>query len=67
MIPLFTPIMAAWVLSLAPNLERMFLTRLVTVSSVIDSRSAICLFRIARGDQPQDIDFRFRTPREDWR
>ena len=37
MIPLFTPIMAAWVRSLAPNLERMDLTRLFTVSSVIES------------------------------
>ena len=37
MIPLFNPIMAAWVRSLAPNLERMFLTRPLTVSSVIES------------------------------
>ena len=37
MIPLFSPIIAAWVRSLAPNLERMDLTRLLTVSSVIDS------------------------------
>jgi hypothetical protein len=35
MIPLFMPIMAACVRSLAPNLERMDLTRLLTVSSVI--------------------------------
>ena len=37
MIPLFNPMMAAWVRSLAPNLERMDLTRLLTVSSVIES------------------------------
>ena len=37
MIPLFKPIIAAWVRSLAPNFERMFLTRLFTVSSVIES------------------------------
>ena len=37
MIPLFSPIIAAWVRSLAPNLERMDLTRLLTVSSVIES------------------------------
>jgi len=41
--PRFTPIMEAWVRSLAPSLERMFLTRPLTVSSVIDSLSAICL------------------------
>ena len=35
MIPLFRPIIAACVRSLAPNLERMDLTRLLTVSSVI--------------------------------
>lgn len=37
MIPRFRPIMAAWVRSLAPNLERMDLTRLLTVSSVMES------------------------------
>ena len=37
MIPLFKPIIAACVRSLAPNLERMDLTRLLTVSSVIES------------------------------
>ena len=37
MMPRFNPIMAACVRSLAPNLERMFLTRLLTVSSVIES------------------------------
>ena len=37
MMPRFTPIMAAWVRSLAPNLDKMFLTRLLTVSSVIES------------------------------
>ena len=36
-IPLFNPIIAACVRSLAPNLERMHLTRLLTVSSVIES------------------------------
>ena len=37
MIPLFRPIIAAWVRSLAPSLERMLLTRLLTVSSVMES------------------------------
>ena len=37
MIPLFIPMVAACVRSLAPNLERMLLTRLLTVSSVIES------------------------------
>ena len=37
MIPLLRPIMAACVRSLAPSLERMLLTRLLTVSSVIES------------------------------
>jgi hypothetical protein len=37
MIPRFNPIIAACVRSLAPNLERMFLTRPLTVSSVIES------------------------------
>ena len=37
MIPLFSPIIAACVRSLAPNLERMDLTRLLTVSSVMES------------------------------
>ena len=37
MIPLFNPIVAACVRSLAPNLERMDLTRLLTVSSVMES------------------------------
>ncbi len=36
-IPRFNPIMAACVRSLAPNLERIFLTRPLTVSSVIES------------------------------
>ena len=35
--PSLSPIIAAWVRSLAPNLERMDLTRLLTVSSVIES------------------------------
>jgi len=37
MIPLFMPIIAACVRSFAPNFERMDLTRLLTVSSVIES------------------------------
>ncbi len=37
MMPLFSPIMAACVRSLAPNFERMFLTRPLTVSSGIES------------------------------
>ena len=44
MIPRFSPIIAACVRSLAPNFERMHLTRLFTVSSVMESWSAICLF-----------------------
>jgi hypothetical protein len=36
MIPRFTPIIAAWVRSFASNFERMFLTRPLTVSSVIE-------------------------------
>jgi hypothetical protein len=43
MMPRFKPIIAACVRSLAPSLERMFLTRPLTVSSVIESWSAICL------------------------
>jgi hypothetical protein len=46
MMPRFTPIMAACVRSLAPSLERMFFTRLFTVSSVIDSWDAICLLAL---------------------
>ncbi len=37
MIPRFSPIVTAWVLSFAPSLERMFLTCPLTVSSVIDN------------------------------
>jgi hypothetical protein len=37
MIPRFKPIIAAWVRSFAPNLERMFLTLPFTVSSVMES------------------------------
>jgi hypothetical protein len=37
MIPRLNPIITAWVRSLAPSLERMFFTRPLTVSSVIDS------------------------------
>ena len=44
--PRFNPMIAAWVRSLAPNLERMHLTRLLTVSSVMESWSAICLFAL---------------------
>ena len=43
MIPRLTAIVVAWVRSLAPNLERMLLTRLFTDSSVVDSWSAISL------------------------
>ena len=46
MIPLLNPIIAACVRSLAPNLEKMHLTRLLTVSSVMESSSAICLFAL---------------------
>ena len=37
MIPRFSPIVTAWVRSFAPSLSRMFLTRLLTVSSEIES------------------------------
>ena len=37
MIPRFSPIVTAWVRSLAPSLDRMFPTWLLTVSSVIDN------------------------------
>ena len=37
MIPRFSPIVTAWVRSFATSLRRMFLTRLLTVSSVIES------------------------------
>jgi hypothetical protein len=37
MIPRFSPIVTAWVRSFAPSLRRMFLTRLLTVSSEIES------------------------------
>jgi hypothetical protein len=37
MIPRLTAIVVAWVRSLAPNLERMLLTRLFTDSSVVDN------------------------------
>jgi hypothetical protein len=50
MIPRFSPIVTAWVRSLAPSLERMFLMWLFTLSSVIDSRAAISLFGYLRGD-----------------
>ncbi len=36
-IPRFNPIVTAWVRSLAPSLESMFVTWLLTVSSVIKS------------------------------
>ena len=37
MIPRFRAMVVAWVRSLAPNLERMLLTRLFTDSSVVES------------------------------
>jgi len=37
MIPRFSAVVTAWVRSFAPSLRRMFLTRLLTVSSEIDS------------------------------
>jgi hypothetical protein len=37
MIPRFNPIVTAWVRSFAPSLRRMLLTRLLTVSSEIES------------------------------
>jgi hypothetical protein len=42
MIPRFRPITAAWVRSLARNLDRMFLIWLLTVSSLMESCAAIC-------------------------
>jgi len=46
MMPRFSPIIAACVRSWAPNFERIFLTRDLTVSSVIDNWSAICLLAL---------------------
>src|SRR5207248_7699496 len=43
MMPRLRAIVTAWVRSLAPNFERMFLTLLLTVSSLIESWAAICL------------------------
>ena len=57
MIPRFRPIATAWVRSLAPSLERMFLTWLFTVSSVSESSAAIYFVRVAPRNQPQYINF----------
>ena len=57
MIPRFNPIIAACVRSSAPNLERMHLTRLFTVSSVVESLIRDLFVCIAGGDQPQHADF----------
>src|SRR5262249_4061297 len=46
MMPRFSPMMAACVRSFAPSFERMILTRLLTVSSEIDSCAAICLLAL---------------------
>ena len=46
MMPRFNPMVTAWVRSFAPNLSRMFFTRLLTVSSVIESCAAICLLAL---------------------
>src|SRR5689334_17317032 len=45
-IPSFKPMMAACVRLLALNLWKMLLTRLLTVSCVIDNRAAISLFAL---------------------
>src|SRR5260370_3452070 len=44
MIPRLSPIMAAWVRSLAPSLERIFRTWPFTVSSLVESCAAITLW-----------------------
>ena len=46
MMPRLIPMIAAWVRSLAPSFDRMFLTRPLIVSSVTASRSAICLLAL---------------------
>jgi len=46
MIPRLSAIVTAWVRSLAPSLESIFVTWLLTVSSVIASWSAITLFAL---------------------
>src|SRR5262249_1332370 len=46
MMPRFSPMRAACVRSFAPSFERMILTRLLTVSSEIDSCAAICLLAL---------------------
>ena len=46
MIPRFNAIVTAWVRSLAPSLARMFLTWLLTVTSVSDSCAPISLLAL---------------------
>ena len=60
MIPRFSPIMAAWVRSLAPSLESMFADS--ALDRVLgDQKLGGNLFvRISGGDQPQHLDFRRR-------
>ena len=56
MIPRFKPIIAAWVRSLAPSLERMLRTCTFTVASLMERRLAISLLP-AFGDEGQDPGF----------
>ena len=58
MIPRFRPIMAAWVRSLAPSLERMFRTWPLTVSSLIESCAAISLLAFPSAISRRTRDFR---------
>ena len=57
MIPRFSAMVTACVRSLAPSLERMFLTWPLTVSSVIPELIGDQLVCIPAGNQAQDIDF----------
>ena len=57
MIPRFTPIIAAWVRLFAPNLEMIFLTRPLTVSSVIESWLPISLLPFPAAISLQDLNF----------
>ena len=52
MIPRFSPMVTAWVRSLAPSLARMFLTWPFTVSSVMRELGGDFFVGIPAGNQP---------------
>jgi hypothetical protein len=60
MIPLFRPMIAACVRSLASSFARMLLTRSFTVSSVYGELIRNLLVRVAGGDEAQHDDFCWR-------